>query len=78
MIDRNMINKTETDICAVQHSQHSLTCWNCDEKGNSFFDCMEPRQIFCYGCGAKGVYKPTCSKCSRKSSGNGLKDVRKM
>lgn len=50
-------------------------CWNCDKFGHSFVDCLEPRTIFCYGCGAKNMYKPQCPNCLQKW-GNALRDVR--
>lgn len=50
-----------------------MICWNCDDIGHSFIDCSSPdRKVFCYGCGAKNAYKPSCSKCNpgnAKSSG---------
>lgn len=44
-----------------------LNCWNCRKDGHRYMDCIEARSIFCYGCGAAGVYKPTCRNCN---SGN--------
>lgn len=48
-------------------------CWNCADIGHTFVDCTSTeRKVFCYGCGEKNVYKPTCPKCSQgnpKSSG---------
>lgn len=70
----NSENKTdENEICGLQQN---LTCWNCDKKGHTYFDCLESKQVFCYGCGAKNIYKPNCTKCSKKS-GNYQKDVRR-
>lgn len=45
-----------------------MVCWNCADLGHSFFDCVAPRTVFCYGCGAKNIYKPQCQNCH---SGNG-------
>lgn len=46
-----------------------LVCWNCDDIGHVFMDCQSPnRNIFCYGCGTKNVYKPKCPKCSPGNS----------
>lgn len=64
----------DNEVCAVQSN---LKCWNCDKLGHSYIDCMEQRKIFCYGCGAKDIYKPTCPNCSRKHQGNGQRDVRR-
>lgn len=41
-----------------------FNCWNCRKDGHRYMDCMEARSIFCYGCGAAGVYKPTCRNCN--------------
>lgn len=59
----------DTEVCAVG----SVHCWNCEEKGHTYFDCVKPRRIFCYGCGAVNVFRPNCPKCS---SGNVQRDVR--
>lgn len=63
---------SDSEVCLVVKSGK---CWNCDNVGHSFIDCLEPRTVFCYGCGAKNVYKPKCSNCQRKRE-NALKDVR--
>lgn len=44
-----------------------IVCWNCKETGHKFDECLGQRTVFCYGCGAEGVYKPTCTNCSVKS-----------
>lgn len=42
-----------------------MICWNCDDIGHSFGDCTSPdRKVFCYGCGSKNAYKPSCVKCN--------------
>lgn len=42
-----------------------MVCWNCDDIGHSFIDCSSPdRKVFCYGCGTKNTYKPSCGKCN--------------
>jgi len=54
--------------------RRKLICWNCREEGHRYVDCVKSRSVFCYGCGAKGVYKPNCTQCnagnSRKSEAN--------
>lgn len=49
-------------------STNTLVCWNCRNGGHRYFDCLEDRTTFCYGCGAVGIYKPNCSKCSPGNS----------
>lgn len=49
-----------------------MVCWNCDEMGHSFDICtVATRNVFCYGCGAKNVYKPNCTRCSSGNSKQG-------
>ena len=38
-------------------------CYNCREIGHHYKDCLEPKTVFCYGCGTPNVYKPQCPKC---------------
>lgn len=64
----------ESEVCAIRSD---IKCWNCDKTGHTYFDCLDGRRVFCYGCGEKNVYRPTCTKCSVKPQGNGLKDVRR-
>lgn len=46
--------------------QSLVTCWNCDDIGHSFKECtVATRNVFCYGCGAKNMYKPNCLRCSQ-------------
>lgn len=53
-------------VNALQASSYNSQCWNCDSSGHHWQDCLQERQVFCYGCGAKKVYKPNCSKCQTK------------
>lgn len=62
----------DIEVCAVNKSGN---CWNCGELGHNFFDCLEPRAIFCYGCGIPNTYRPQCANCSKKR-GNEVRDVR--
>lgn len=64
----------QNELCAIKQN---IKCWNCEKDGHTYFDCMEHRRIFCYGCGAKDIYKPNCTKCAKKTSGNGQKDVQR-
>lgn len=42
-----------------------IVCWNCSETGHTFQDCMvATRNVFCYGCGAKNIYRPQCPRCA--------------
>lgn len=61
-------------IDALQSSRSSvIACWNCDEGGHTYQDCIvATRNIFCYGCGAKNVYRPQCKRCSVNSTRRGV------
>ena len=68
------INDTENISEIRRHiAKESLICWNCDKPGHRFDDCVGPRKIFCFGCGAKEIFKPMCPKCN--PSGNRKRDV---
>lgn len=57
----------EVSIDAIQKPRYEITCFNCDEPGHRWDMCLSDRKIFCYGCGAKNVYKPQCLVCSKKA-----------
>lgn len=57
---------SENEINALQLHDKVVRCWNCDELGHFWDDCLKGRNIFCYGCGAKNTYKPQCPKCSSR------------
>lgn len=64
----NQTEGQDISVDAVQHSNSIPRCWNCDEPGHHWEDCLQDRSIFCYGCGEKNTYKPQCQNClSRKS-----------
>ncbi|KAM8712458.1 hypothetical protein ACLKA7_012902 [Drosophila subpalustris] len=58
---------SELEVNAVQHNGKKFTCWNCDQEGHSWDMCLYDRNVFCYGCGAKGIYKPQCEVCSKRA-----------
>ncbi|XP_059221257.1 uncharacterized protein LOC131995948 [Stomoxys calcitrans] len=76
-LDQGVSNDTESDytIDAVQRSE-SIRCWNCDNIGHTWQDCLEDRTIFCYGCGAKNVYKPQCARCLSRVQSSSSKNYR--
>lgn len=45
-----------------------LKCWNCEEAGHFWDNCLKDRTIFCYGCGTKNVYKPQCPRCANRKA----------
>lgn len=65
----------EEQIAAIQRPTHRanlMVCWNCDEMGHSFDTCtVATRNVFCYGCGAKNAYKPSCIRCNPGNSRQG-------
>lgn len=48
-------------------------CWNCDEVGHRYKDCVKPRRVFCYGCGLIAFFLPNCPNCN--SPENQRRDV---
>lgn len=48
----------------------SLICWNCRKEGHRYQDCTAPRKVFCYGCGARNTYKPSCQRCLKNIQQN--------
>lgn len=52
-----------SSVNALNGPLYNVQCWNCDGRGHHWQDCLQARQIFCYGCGTKQVYKPNCLKC---------------
>ncbi|KAL7723504.1 hypothetical protein ACLKA6_008432 [Drosophila palustris] len=45
----------------------TLSCWNCGKNGHRYQDCVAERTIFCYGCGKRDTYRPSCPKCGSKN-----------
>lgn len=60
-------DQTQCHVDAINTSNSNYKCWNCDNSGHNWQDCLEERTIFCYGCGAKNVYKPQCTRCITRS-----------
>ena len=60
----------EDDIAAIRSAGPNVKCWNCDELGHFWEDCLADRRIFCYGCGAPQVYKPQCRICQSRMAEN--------
>lgn len=60
------LSLNENSINAVQATPTLTKCWNCDEFGHHWEDCLEKKIIHCYGCGAKNILKPNCPKCCSK------------
>ncbi|KAH8338631.1 hypothetical protein KR074_002087, partial [Drosophila pseudoananassae] len=50
-----------------------LVCWNSQEEGHRYQECVSERRVFCYGCGAADTYKPSCLKCSKNFKGSTAK-----
>lgn len=69
-LESNLIEEQETAIEAIQQSEKLSRCWNCDEPGHHWEDCLCDRSIFCYGCGAKNTYKPQCQRCIQRKPKN--------
>lgn len=67
------IHEIQTVKAIQGNRQTELICWNCDEAGHSYQDCeVATRNIFCYSCGAKNVYRPQCLRCALNSNRRGI------
>ncbi|XP_073827218.1 uncharacterized protein [Musca autumnalis] len=60
----NSFEDNSESINAVQGFPQENRCWNCDEIGHFWENCLNERKVFCYGCGAKETYKPNCAICA--------------
>ncbi|KAM8719178.1 hypothetical protein ACLKA7_011827 [Drosophila subpalustris] len=47
----------------------SLSCWNCGKQGHPYQECEAERTVFCYGCGKRDTYKPSCRRCAVSKNG---------
>lgn len=70
MASEELVNEKGFEVNAIapakafNRAEYAI-CWNCEDIGHTFVDCTSTdRKVFCYGCGAKNIYKPTCPKCS--------------
>lgn len=60
-------SEENASVEAVQLARKPLTCWNCNKPGHTWDMCLAERCIFCYGCGAKDLYKPQCPTCIKRA-----------
>lgn len=57
-------------------SMSTAKCWNCQILGHIYRDCRKPKsQLFCYGCGTKGVLQTKCQKCNSKNELSGVRNL---
>ena len=74
-VDFDVKEESEMFVEAIRPDFNSkIVCHNCDEIGHKWDMCLRERKIFCYGCGAKNVYKPQCQICLAKTSENFRRD----
>lgn len=72
---RNIAELVEHDKVVVQEETEeevgavALICWNCQQEGHRYQDCLAERRVFCYGCGAAKTYKPNCARCQKNLKG---------
>lgn len=74
-MSESSISNSAPDISAVNTSQpfgtlisQFVVCWNCSDMGHVYQDCTKPiLQPFCFGCGKKDTYRPSCSICQNRS-----------
>lgn len=61
--------QSDSDSHVIEVEAFTLICWNCNQEGHRYQDCIAERRVFCYGCGAPNTYKPDCRRCSKNSKG---------
>lgn len=74
--DKRFVNEVSSDEVGehnieeaeIAELEKGFICWNCRKVGHRYIDCMEERNIFCYGCGAEGVCRPKCSTCQNRGN----------
>lgn len=76
-VDLDISEDPVHNVDAFHKTVVNSQCWNCDETGHHWQDCLHDRTIFCYGCGAKNIYKPNCVEC-RARKHNLSKNLRPM
>lgn len=70
--DQQQIGYPAVDALQLQPGRAVYRCYNCDEEGHTYHDCqVATRNVFCYGCGAKGIYRPQCQRCAVNSKRRG-------
>lgn len=60
-------SEENASVETVKLARKPLTCWNCNTPGHTWDMCLAERCIFCYGCGAKDLYKPQCPTCIKRA-----------
>lgn len=67
------VNEIDSVEAILNRTPAELVCWNCDTVGHCYQDCeVATRNVFCYGCGAKNVYRPQCPRCTLNSKRSGI------
>lgn len=82
MVEAEESSPTESEtedasVDAVQLTKKSFICWNCNKPGHAWDMCLAERCVFCYGCGAKNIYNPTCLKRAENSKAGTFVDSRR-
>lgn len=69
--DISALNNLSTKSFYVGSKETNLICWNCRDLGHRYQDCSKDfLEIFCFGCGSRGVRKPNCFTCKKRSMEN--------
>ncbi|KNC33715.1 hypothetical protein FF38_03145 [Lucilia cuprina] len=59
-------NTPDLAVDAVQQTNLEFKCWNCDQPGHHWEDCLETRNIFCYGCAQKIHTSPSAQNVQKR------------
>lgn len=68
IVDDCNLSALNKDVSKLQ-----TVCWNCEETGHNYMQCVKPRRVFCHGCGLIGFFLHNCPKCSVQ--GNRQRDI---
>lgn len=63
----------EDETCEIRgpiktQESSNYKCWNCEEIGHTYKQCVKPRRIFCYGCGLVGFFLTDCPSCRKQEN----------
>lgn len=60
----NFDSRFRPAVVSAAQVNRSAKCYNCDQPGHSFRECVAPRRLFCYRCGRLDVTVRRCPNCS--------------
>lgn len=65
--DQTLVSVVTDQMFQEQDGEGDARCFNCLVYGHQHDACLQPRRIFCYGCGRPEVVYRNCRTCQSKS-----------